>query len=198
VLMAADIALYKADSVPVGEDQLPHLEFSREVVRRFNAQFGQTLVEPQGKLTETPRIMGLDGVNKMSKSLDNHIELAASPQEIHRRVMTMVTDPARRFKSDPGHPEICNVHALHKIFSDDPGAMAQIESDCRKAKIGCVEHKQRFAEDLVKALAPFQARRAELAHDPDLVWSVLGDGATRARAIAQQTITEVKSQVGLP
>ena len=198
VLMAADIALYKADSVPVGEDQLPHLEFSREVVRRFNAQFGQTLVEPQGKLTETPRIMGLDGVNKMSKSLDNHIELAASPQEIHRRVMTMVTDPARRFKSDPGHPDICNVHALHKIFSDDPSAMAQIESDCRKAKIGCVEHKQRFAEDLVKALAPFQARRAELAHDPDLVWSVLGDGATRARAIAQQTITEVKSQVGLP
>ena len=198
VLMAADIALYKADTVPVGEDQLPHLEFSREVVRRFNAQFGQTLVEPQGKLTETPRIMGLDGVNKMSKSLDNHIELAASPQEIRRRVMTMVTDPARRFKSDPGHPEICNVHALHKIFSDDPGAMAQIDSDCRTAKIGCVEHKKRFAEDLVKALAPFQARRAELAHDPNLVWDVLADGATRARAIAQQTITEVKSQVGLP
>jgi tryptophanyl-tRNA synthetase len=198
VLMAADIALYKADTVPVGEDQLPHLEFSREVVRRFNAQFGQALVEPQGKLTETPRIMGLDGVNKMSKSLDNHIELAASPQEIRRRVMTMVTDPARRFKSDPGHPEICNVHALHKIFSDDPGAMAQIESDCREAKIGCVEHKKRFAEDLVKALSPFQARRAELARDPNLVWDVLADGATRARAIAEQTITEVKNRVGLP
>jgi len=198
VLMAADIALYKADTVPVGEDQLPHLEFSREVVRRFNAQFGEILVEPQGKLTETPRIMGLDGANKMSKSLDNHIELAASPEEIRRRVMTMVTDPARRLKSDPGHPEICNVYALHKIFSKDPASIAQIESDCRAATIGCVQHKRMFAEDLLKALAPFQERRAELAREPDLVWNVLTDGAARARVIAQQTIAEVKERVGLP
>ncbi len=198
VLMAADITLYKADTVPVGEDQLPHLEFTREIVRRFNFQFGETLIEPQAKLTETPRIMGIDGVNKMSKSLDNHIELAAMPEEIRSRVMIMVTDPARRYKSDPGHPEICNVFALHKIFSSDAEAMNRIEIDCRNASIGCVEHKKRFAEDLIQALAPFRERRAELAQDPNLVWDVLADGAARARVIAQETIADVKERVGLP
>ncbi len=198
VLMAADITLYKADTVPVGEDQLSHLEFTREIVRRFNFQFGETLVEPQAKLTETPRIIGLDGVNKMSKSLDNHLELAAPPEETRRRVMTMVTDPARRYKTDPGHPEICNVFTLHEIFSPDPAAIAQIETDCRNAGIGCVEHKKLFAEDLIRALAPFRERRAEFARDPDLVWSILADGASRARVIAQQTIAEVKGRVGLP
>ncbi|MBC7233175.1 MAG: tryptophan--tRNA ligase [Chloroflexi bacterium] len=198
VLMAADITLYKADTVPVGEDQLPHLEFTREIVRRFNFQFGETLIEPQAKLTETPRIMGIDGVNKMSKSLDNHIELAATPEEIRRRVMIMVTDPARRYKRDPGHPEICNVFALHKIFTSDAAAMSRIETDCRHASIGCVEHKKWFAEDLIQALAPFRERRAELGQNPDLVWDVLADGAARARVIAQKTIAEVKERVGLP
>lgn len=198
VLMAADITLYKADTVPVGDDQLPHLEFTREIVRRFNFQFGDTLIEPQAKLTETPRIMGLDGVNKMSKSLDNHIELAATPDEIRSRVMTMVTDPARRYKTDPGHPEICNVMALHKVISDNSEAMAQIEADCRSATIGCVAHKRQFAEDLIRYLAPFRERRAELAVDPNLVWQVLADGANRARALAQETMAEVKARVGLP
>lgn len=198
VLMAADITLYKADIVPVGEDQLPHLEFTREIVRRFNSKFGKTLIEPQAKLTETPRIMGLDGVNKMSKSLDNHIGLTAIPEEIQRRVMTMVTDPARRYKTDPGHPEICNVFALHKVFSTDPAVIAQIEIDCRTAGIGCVEHKKQFAEDLIQALAPFRERRADLARDPDLVWRILADGAARARVIAQATIDEVRRRVGLP
>ncbi len=198
VLMAADITLYKADIVPVGEDQLPHLEFTREIVRRFNSKFGKTLIEPQAKLTETPRIMGLDGVNKMSKSLDNHIGLTAIPEEIQRRVMTMVTDPARRYKTDPGHPEICNVFALHKVFSTDPAVIAQIETDCRSAGIGCVEHKKQFAEDLIQALAPFRERRADLARDPDLVWRILADGAARARVIAQATIDEVRRRVGLP
>jgi tryptophanyl-tRNA synthetase len=198
VLMAADITLYKADTVPVGDDQLPHLEFTREIVRRFNFQFGETLIEPQAKLTETPRIMGVDGVNKMSKSLDNHIELAATPEEIRRRTMGMVTDPARQFKTDPGHPDICNVFALHKIFSPDPAAITQIESDCRSAAIGCVQHKRMFAEDLIQALAPFRERRAELGCDPALVWDILADGATRARAIAAQTMAEVRKRVGLP
>ena len=198
VLMAADITLYKADIVPVGEDQLPHLEFTREIVRRFNDQFGPTLVEPQAKLTETPRIMGLDGVNKMSKSLDNHIELAASPEEIRRRVMTMVTDPARRYKTDPGHPEVCNVFALHRIYTSNPAAIAQIECDCREARIGCVAHKKQFAEELIRALAPLRERGAELAKDPQLVWRVLADGASRATAIAEETIAEVKQRVGLP
>ena len=198
VLMAADITLYRADTVPVGDDQLPHLEFTREIVRRFNHRFGDTLVEPQAKLSKTPRIMGLDGDSKMSKSLDNHIELAASPKEIRRRVMTMVTDPARQYKSDPGHPEICNVMALHKIISSDAEGLSTIEVDCRLGKIGCVAHKKQFAEDLIRYLAPFRDRRAQFEADPQSVWRVLEDGAERARAIAGQTIAEVRSRVGLP
>ena len=198
VLMAADIALYKADTVPVGEDQGPHLEFTREIVRRFNYHFGETLVEPQMKLTDVPRVLGTDGVNKMSKSLNNHIELAASPQEIMERVMTMVTDPARQYRTDPGHPEICNVFHLHKHFSADAEAIVQVAADCRHATIGCVEHKKWFARDLADHFAPFRARRAELAADPDHVWEVLADGAARARVIAAQTLAEVKEKVGLP
>jgi len=198
VLMAADIALYKADTVPVGEDQGPHLEFTREIVRRFNYHFGETLIEPQIKLTDVPRVLGTDGVNKMSKSLNNHIELAASPQEIMERVMTMVTDPARQYRTDPGHPEICNVFHLHKHFSADAGAIVQVAADCRSATIGCVEHKKWFARDLADHFAPFRARRAELAADPDHVWEVLADGAARARVIAAQTLAEVKEKVGLP
>ena len=198
VLMAADITLYKAGLVPVGDDQLPHLEFTREIVRRFNHQFGDILVEPQAKLTDTPRIMGLDGVNKMSKSLNNHIELAASPEEIGQRVMTMVTDPARRYKRDPGHPEVCSLHTLHKILSQDPEAIEQIETDCRNASIGCVAHKKMLAEELAETLAPFRERRAELASDPNRIWQVLAEGADRAREIAQETINEVKARVGLP
>jgi len=198
VLMAADITLYRADTVPVGDDQLPHLEFTREIVRRFNHHFGETLIEPTAKLTDTPRILGLDGVNKMSKSLNNHIELAASPEEIRSRVMTMVTDPARQYKTDPGHPEICNVFSLHKIFSADPAAIDQIEVDCRNATIGCVEHKRQFARDLAEALAPFRERRAKFTSSPDLVWEILADGAERARVVARETIAEVKSRVGLP
>lgn len=198
VLMAADIALYKAGTVPVGEDQLPHLEFAREVVRRFNAQFGPVLIEPQAKLTAMPRVMGLDGVNKMSKSLNNHIELAASPEEIQQRVMSMVTDPARRYKTDPGNPDICNVQVLHKIFGPNPERVEEIGHECRHAGIGCVAHKREFARDLADALAPFRERRAEWAKDPDRVWDILADGARRAREIAERTMAEVKESVGLP
>lgn len=198
VLMAADITLYKADIVPVGEDQAPHLEFTREIVRRFNYHFGETLVEPQMKLTDFPRVLGTDGINKMSKSLNNHIELATSPEEILERVMTMVTDPARQYRTDPGHPEICNVFQLHKHFLRDPEAIDEIEADCRSAAIGCVEHKKWFARDLADHFAPFRARRAELAADPDHVWEVLADGAARARVIAAETLAEVKEKVGLP
>jgi len=198
VLMAADIALYKADTVPVGDDQAPHLEFTREIVRRFNYHFGEILIEPQMKLTDVPRVLGADGVNKMSKSLNNHIELAASPEEIQKRVMTMVTDPARQYRTDPGHPEVCNVYHLHKHFLPDPEAIVQIDADCRNATIGCVEHKKWFARDLADYFAPFRARRAELAANPDHVWEVLADGAARARIIAAETLAEVKEKVGLP
>lgn len=196
VLMAADITLYKADTVPVGEDQAPHLEFTREIVRRFNHHFGPTLVEPQIKLTPFPRVMGLDGMNKMSKSLDNHIELASSPEDIEQRVMTMVTDPQRRYRTDPGRPEVCNVFAFHGFFS--PQQVADIETQCRAAEIGCVDCKRALARNLADSLAPFRARRTELAQDLDLVWGVLADGAARASVIAKQTLAEVRQSVGLP
>jgi tryptophanyl-tRNA synthetase len=132
----------------------------------------------------------------MSKTLNNHIELASSPEEILERVMTMVTDPARRYRTDPGNPDICNVFTLHRHLSPDDAP--QIETDCRNATIGCVEHKKWFAKDLAHYLAPFRARRAEFAADPNYVWEVLADGAERAQAIARVTIAEVKGRIGLP
>ena len=196
VLMAADIALYKADTVPVGVDQAPHLEFTREIVRRFAHYFGDVLVEPQGKFTEFPRVLGIDGEHKMSKSLNNHIEIAASPEEIEKRVMRMVTDPARRYRNDPGHPEVCNVYALHGYFS--PDRVTQIEKDCRSAEMGCVDCKRLFAKNLADYFAPLRERRAALAAHPDRVWDILSDGASRASAIADDTLAQVKDAVGLP
>ena len=196
VLMAADITLYKAGIVPVGVDQAPHLEFTREIVRRFNHHFGDVLVEPQAKHTDFPKVLGIDGEQKMSKSLNNHIEIAAMPEEIKRQVMQMVTDPARRYRTDPGHPEVCNVFTLHGFFS--PNQVAQIEEDCRAASIGCVECKRIFAKNLADYFAPLRERRAALAADPDRVWDILADGARRASAIAAETIAEAKAAVGLP
>lgn len=196
VLMAADITLYKADTVPVGVDQAPHLEFTREIVRRFNHHFGEVLVEPQAKHTEFTRVLGIDGEQKMSKSLDNHIEIAATPEEIEKRVMSMVTDPARRYRRDPGHPEVCNVFSLHGFFSPDD--VTQIEADCRSAELGCVQCKRLFAEHLSDYFGPFRERRAALAEDPARVWDVLADGARRASVLAAETITEVKDAIGLP
>lgn len=196
VLMAADITLYKADTVPVGVDQAPHLEFTREIVRRFNAHFGPILVEPQAKHTDFPKVLGIDGQQKMSKSLNNHIEIAASPEEIHRRVMQMVTDPQRTHRHIPGRPEVCNVFSLHRFFS--PNEVAQIDADCRTARIGCVDCKRIFARNLAEYFAPFRERRAALAANPDTVWEILAEGARRASAIAAQTIAGVKAAVGLP
>jgi tryptophanyl-tRNA synthetase len=196
VLMAADIALYKADSVPVGVDQAPHLEFTREIVRRFNRIFGEVLVEPKAKHTEFTKVLGLDGKSKMSKSLNNHIEIAAEPEEIWQRVRTMVTDPARQYRQDPGHPEVCNVFTLHGFFS--AGEVDQIEADCRSAGIGCVDCKKKFAQNLSDYFAPFRERRAEYDADASYVWDVLADGACRAQAIADEVMGEVKEAVGLP
>lgn len=198
VLMAADIALYKAGWVPVGIDQAPHLEFAREVVRSFNYRYEcDVLIEPQMKSTPVPKVLGTDGENKMSKSLDNHIELAGTPQQTTQRVMTMVTDPQRKRRSDPGDPEVCNVYSMHKIFS---GAqeIEMVSSECRRAGIGCVDCKKLFAENLNTHLAPFRERRADLGQDPDFVWDVLQDGAKRARSIAGQTMQEVRAAIGLP
>jgi len=184
VLMASDITLYKAEVVPVGEDQLPHLELSREIVRRFNSLFGDTLVEPKAKLTNYPMVMGLNGVQKMGKSYQNHIELAATPEETQKLVMTAVTDTERKFKKDPGHPEACNVYSLHKYFNS--GNLARIETECRAAQIGCVDCKKLLAAGINNALGPFRAKRKEFEQKPQLINDILDDGGQRAQKIARQ------------
>jgi tryptophanyl-tRNA synthetase len=198
VLMAADITLYKAGLVPVGIDQAPHLEFAREVVRSFNHRYEtDVLIEPQMKSTETPKVLGTDGQRKMSKSLDNHIELASTPEETIQRVMTMVTDPQRKLRSDPGNPDVCNVFSMHKIFSKAE-EVEMVNLECRRAGIGCVDCKKLFAKNLNTHLESFRKKREELAKDPDHVWDVLEDGAARAKKIAERTMVEVRSAVGLP
>lgn len=198
VLMTADIVLYKSDFVPVGIDQAPHIEFAREVVRSFNYRYNtNVLIEPQMKNTEILKVLGIDGKEKMGKSLNNHIELASTPEETQQRVMMMVTDPNRMKRTDPGNPDICNVFSMHKIFTSEAD-VEMINTECRRAGIGCVDCKKRFAESLNKALQPFREKRALLAADPDFVTGVLHDGAERARAIARQTMDEVREAVQLP
>ena len=198
VLMAADIVLYKSDLVPVGIDQAPHIEFTREVVRSFNYRYGSNvLIEPGMKNTEIPKVLGIDGKEKMSKSLDNHIELALTPDEPRQRVMMMVTDPQRLRRNDPGNPDVCNVFSLHKIFSPAE-EVEMINIECRRAGIGCVDCKKRFAENLNMNLAPLRAKRVELASKPAQVQAVLDEGARRAKIIAEKTMEEVRAAVQLP
>jgi tryptophanyl-tRNA synthetase len=198
VLMAADIALYKAHAVPVGVDQAPHLEFTREIVRTFNHVYNtNVLIEPEMKITEVPKVLGIDGQQKMSKSLNNHIEIAATEKETLERVMLMVTDPARIRRSDPGNPDVCNVFTMHKVFSS-PDEIAMVNTECRRAGIGCVECKQLMAKNMNASLAPFRERRAQIDQNPGQVFEILEDGARRARSIAEQTMQEVRKAVGLP
>jgi len=195
VLQTADIILYKAEVVPVGEDQLPHLELAREIARRFNNLYGDTFPEPQAKLTHVPLILGLDGAQKMSKQLNNDIELAASSQETLERIMTAFTDPARRYRSDPGHPEVCNVYRLHQTFDSDK--LEEIYSQCRSAAIGCVDCKKLLAQEINTALKPLRERRSDLATKPDYIKEVLTEGARRAQAIARETLREAKEKMEL-
>jgi tryptophanyl-tRNA synthetase len=198
VLMTADIVLYKADVVPVGIDQAPHLEFAREIVRSFNYRYNtQVLIEPQVKHTEIKKVLGIDGREKMSKSLNNHIELAATPEETAARVREMVTDPARVKRTDPGNPDVCNVYTMHKIFSP-PADVEMVNVECRRAGIGCVDCKKLLAKNMNVHLEPFRARRAEFASKPDYVQDVLHDGARRACVIAEETMQEVREAMALP
>ena len=198
VLMTADIVLYKANLVPVGIDQAPHLEFAREIVRSFNFRYKtDVLIEPEMKITKIPKVLGIDGQKKMSKSLDNHIELAASPEETLKRVMMMVTDPARKRRSDPGNPDVCNVFSMHKIFSK-PEEVEMINQECRIAGIGCVDCKKIFAKNLNADFEPFREKRAQIGKDPKKVFDILHEGGRRAKMIAEETMREVRSAVGLP
>lgn len=197
VLMAADILLYRANVVPVGIDQAPHVEFAREVVRSFNYRYNtDVLIEPEMKVTPVPKVLGTDGEHKMSKSLDNHIELAATTEETTKRVMTMMTDPQRKRRSDPGDPDVCNVFTLHKIFST-PEDVEMVNRECRVAGIGCVDCKKLFAKNLNAHLTPFRERRNELEKNPDHIKDILHDGARRAEAIASDTMEKVRSAIGL-
>jgi tryptophanyl-tRNA synthetase len=195
VLMTADIVLYKAEVVPVGEDQLPHLELAREIVRRFNNLFGDTFPEPEAKLTSFPLILGLDGKGKMSKQLGNDIELALSEEDTIERVRAAVTDPARQYRTDPGHPEICNIYKLDGFFN--PSQQEEFADQCRRAEIGCVDHKMILAQQINVSLRSFRERRAALVTKPQYVTEVLTDGAQRARVIARETLREVKQNMGL-
>ncbi len=196
LLQAADITIVLADAVPVGEDQLPHLELTREVVRRFNATYGDYLVEPAALIAkEGARVPGTDG-RKMSKSYGNAIFISDPPDEIRAKVMTMLTDPARRLKTDPGDPDICPLHQIHKLIAPAE-EIAEWESCCRVASCGCVAHKKKLVEDLVAFLGPFQERRAELAAKPGYAWEVLAAGAQKARPVTSLTVEKVRRNMKL-
>ena len=190
LLQTADIIVYRANHVPVGEDQASHLELSREIVRRFNNFYGDVFPEPQPLFTATPKVPGLDG-RKMSKSYGNTIGLTASADEIRALVMTMFTDPNRIRRKDPGNPDICNLFQFHKLFSDD-ATIARVDRECRTAQIGCVDDKKLLAEIIIEKLRPVRARREEIDRDPGIVWNVLRDGNERARERAAETLTLVR------
>jgi tryptophanyl-tRNA synthetase len=198
VLMAADILLYRADLIPVGEDQIQHLELTREIARRWNTEFGggrDFFPEPKPMLTEAKRIMGLDGEAKMSKSLGNTIGLLETPDEIWQKLRPAKTDPARVTRKDPGTPEVCNIYHLHRYFSP-PETVVLVADNCRGAKWGCLDCKRVLADNIIATLAPIRERAAELEAHPARVDEILGDGAAAARRIARSTLGEVRERMG--
>lgn len=191
LLQAADITIVNGDVVPVGEDQRPHLELTREIVRRFNTQYGDLLTEPDAMIAkEGARVPGTDG-RKMSKSYGNAIYLNETAEETTKKVMGFMTDPARKLKTDPGDPAICPLHQVHKLIGD-PVAIAEWDACCRSAECGCVAHKRAFAEDLNAYLADFREKRAELAADPGYAWQVLAEGAARVRPAIDELMGTVR------
>jgi tryptophanyl-tRNA synthetase len=191
LLQSADIMIYKADAVPVGEDQAPHIELTREVVRRFNHFYGPVLPEPKTLLTEVPRVPGTDG-RKMSKSYGNAVFLKDPPEVVRQKIKPMVTDPARKRRTDPGNPEICPVFDLHKAFSPRE-SQEWAAQGCRTAGIGCLDCKGRLLEHLLQRLEGIHARRPEFAARPDTVWDILQAGSHRAREVARATMEQVRS-----
>lgn len=198
VLMAADILLYRADLVPVGEDQTQHLELTREIARKWNGEFGggtDYFPEPQPLLTEAKRIMGLDGQAKMSKSLGNTIGILDTPEEIWQKLRPAMTDPARVTRKDPGNPEICNIYYLHKYFSP-LDTVVKVADHCRGAKWGCLDCKRELADNIIRTLAPIRERALELKSRPAEVDEVLAAGAAAARRLAGETMREVRDRMG--
>lgn len=195
LLQAADILIYKADAVPVGIDQLPHLEITREIARRFNALYGPVFPEPQALLTEVPKIPGTDG-RKMSKSYGNAIYLADAEGEVREKLRTMVTDPARVRRHDPGNPDVCPVFTLHRVYTP-PEEREGIARDCRTAAIGCIDCKRQLADRLLEAVGPAMERRRQILARPDAIEALLEEGTRRARAEAARTMEEVRAAMKL-
>ena len=189
VLQSADVLLYRGQLVPVGEDQLPHLELCREIARRFNHLYQPIFPEPQALLTKTPNLLGIDG-RKMSKSYGNEIPVSAAPKEIKQKVSMMVTDPQRVRRIDPGDPEVCAVHSFHGLFGQEQGAMAE---GCRDASIGCVECKKRLTAALEEYLAPIWDKRQELLKNPSRLGDIRRAGAEKARNVAQSMLEQIRS-----
>ena len=197
ILQAADILLYKADAVPVGEDQRQHLELTREVARKFNARYGETFPITEPLIGEdVGRILGLDGDTKMSKSLGNTVGILAEPDAVWDRVRTAVTDPQRVRREDPGRPEVCNVFSLHRFFTEE-NARTDIDAGCRSAELGCVDCKRILSDNIEISFAPYRERAAHYRAHPNEVCYVLDQGAERARTIASETMEEVRHKMGL-
>jgi tryptophanyl-tRNA synthetase len=197
VLQAADILLYDAAWVPVGEDQRQHLELAREIVRKWNARFGDTFVEPQPMMSTTPRILGLDGQGKMSKSVGNTVGLREPDKAVWDKLRVAATDPARVRRTDPGDPEKCNIFTLHRFFSDD-ARQGQVRTGCTTAAIGCIDCKKLLAEGLKVDLDRIRVRRDALLAAPESIDRILAEGAARARSTARATIARVRERLGIP
>jgi tryptophanyl-tRNA synthetase len=190
LLQAADILIYKAHTVPTGEDQLAHIELCREIARRFNQLYGPVFPEPESKMTQVARLPGTDG-RKMSKSYGNQIPLSGDPEGASKKIMTMMTDPARKRRTDPGDPEKCPVFDYHKVFTDSAG-QKWVREGCTTAGIGCIDCKQRLLENLLPVIQPLHEKRKELEESPDSVKEILFAGSARAREIARATMAEVR------
>jgi tryptophanyl-tRNA synthetase len=196
VLQTADILLYKAQLVPVGADQVQHIELARRIARSFNHRWGKVFPECEPLLSSTPKILGLDGQAKMSKSLGNTIGLAEGEKAMRKKLRSAATDPARVERTDPGNPDVCNLHTLHTFFSDE-ATLAWVRDGCTTAGIGCVDCKGKLADNLVGHFAPYADKRAALIADPQRVHDTLKAGAEKARGVARATMSEVRSKLGL-
>jgi tryptophanyl-tRNA synthetase len=196
VLQTSDIIMYMAEKVPVGIDQAPHLELSREITRRFNHFYGKLFPEPETLLTEAPKLLGTDG-RKMSKTYNNAIYLSDPPDDIEKKILTMMTDPARKRRHDPGNPDICPLFlTFHKLYSDEE-TMGWVREGCTTAGIGCIECKKAVIPKVLKRLRPIQERRDQILEDPEMIWSVLKQGGKKARSVARKTMLGVRRAMAL-
>lgn len=197
VLQTADIALYKAKYVPVGEDQVQHIELARDVIRKFNFTYGDVLVEPKEMITKAKRIMGLDGGSKMSKSLGNYISVIDSSEDIFKKLRPAVTDPARVRRTDPGNPDLCNIYTSYHVNFSDEETLEKVREGCTTAGIGCIDCKKMLHQNMVKELEPIRERFHEITNKTGYIDEVLNFGAEKAKKVASETMTQVKEKMGL-